>query len=112
MAGSQESSDSTTDGGNVYVSFVSSDGTETRSVSTPFPDQQVELTVSARTDAGQLRIEILDPQDSVVMALDAQPTEQYRPATVTTDESGNFRYRIRATGAQNGEFQILYQPGG
>lgn len=111
-SGQRSSSDSTPDGGNVYEAFVSADGTQTRSVPTTFNAQPLRVTVSARTDRGQLRIEILDPEDSVVMALDAQPDEQFRDTVVATNDAGEFRYRIRATGAQNGEFLILYQPGG
>jgi hypothetical protein len=112
IAGAQQSSDSTPDGGNISVSFVSADGTEIRSVPTGFMAQPLDVTVSARTNTGQFRIEILGPQDDAVLVLDAQPGEQYKRDTVMTDASGAFRYRIRATGAQNGEFQILYQPGG
>jgi hypothetical protein len=31
---------------------------------------------------------------------------------VPTDTKGMLHYRIRATGAQHGSFQILYQPAG
>jgi hypothetical protein len=112
IAGEDQSGDNTLDGGNVYVSFVSAEGVETRSVPTAFPNQPLDVTLFARTESGQLRLELLDPQDSVVVALDAQPSERTNQATVTTNEAGEFRYRIRATGAQNGEFTILYQPSG
>jgi hypothetical protein len=109
-SGLTETSDRTSDGGNVYVSLVSAEGTETRELQTNFVSHPLDVTVFARTERGQLRIEILDPQDSVVIALDAQPAEQYRRAIVPTDEEGILRYRIRAVGAQRSVFQILYQP--
>jgi hypothetical protein len=111
IAGEQASNDNTPDGGNVYVTLVSADGSEVRSVPTEFRDQPLGVFVSARSEQGQLRIEVLNPDDSVVFVVDAQPSEQYNDGTVLTNTAGKFRYRIRATGAQNGEFQILYQPG-
>ncbi len=112
IAGEQASNDNTPDGGNVYVTLVSADGNEVRSVPTEFRDQPLGVFVSARSEQGQLRIEVLNPDNSVVFTVDAQPSEQYNDGTVLTNAAGEFRYRIRATGAQNGEFQILYQPGG
>lgn len=110
ISGAIQTSDNTSDGGNVYIDFVSADGTDTQIVQTNFPARPLEVLVSARTEHGQLRVEILDEQDSVVLTLDAQPSEQWRQGMVTTDVDGTFRYRIRATGAQRGAFQILYQP--
>lgn len=110
VSGQTQTGDSTDDGGNVYVDFVSAEGTETRTVQTNFVARSLEVLVSARTEQGQLRVEILDANDSVALVLDAQPSEQWRQGIVTTDDAGSFRYRIRASGAQRGAFQILYQP--
>ncbi len=110
ISGPVESSDSTADGGNVYVGFVSADGNDTRTVTTNFPDQTLEVTVFAQNQRGQMRVEILDVQNSVSLALEGQVEEQARAGTVRTNTAGEFRYRIRATGAQRGAFQILYQP--
>lgn len=110
VSGQTLTGDSTADGGNVYVDFVSAEGTDTHEVQTNFVERQLEVLVSARTERGQLRVEILDANDSVALVLDAQPSEQWRQGIVTTDGEGNFRYRVRATGAQRGTFQILYQP--
>ncbi len=112
ISGPIQMSDSTDDGGNVYVEFVSADGSDTRVVQTNFVAHPLEVLASARTESGQLRVEILDGQNSVVLAIDAQPNEQWRQGRVTTDVEGNFRYRIRAKGAQRGALQILYQPAG
>jgi len=112
VAGEQASNDNTADGGNVHVTLVSADGSEVRSVPTDFRDQPLRVFVSGRSEQGQLRIEVLNPDDSVVFTVDAQPSEQFNDGPITTNAVGEFRYRIRATGAQNAEFQILYQPGG
>lgn len=110
MSGPTQSADSTADGGNVYVSFVSAEGSQVRSVTTPFPDRELEVIVFAQNERGQLRIDVLDPQGSVVLALNGQPEEQTRTGRVRTDAAGVFRYRVQASGAQNGSFSILYQP--
>lgn len=110
MSGPTQSADSTADGGNVYVSFVSAEGSDVRAVPTQFPDRELEVIVFAQNERGQLRIEILDPQGSVVLAMDGRPEEQTRAGRVRTDAAGVFRYRVQASGAQNGSFSILYQP--
>lgn len=110
ISGPIQSADSTSDGGNVYVAFVSAEGTETRAVTTNFPDQTLDVIVYAQNTRGQMRIEILDPQGSVAVAVEGQAEEQTRSGRVRTDAAGEFRYRIRATGAQQGSFSILYQP--
>jgi hypothetical protein len=112
VSGPIQSADSTPDGGNVYVSFVSADGSETRAVATNFPDQTLDVIVYAQNERGQMRIEILDPQGSVAVAVEGQAEEQTRPGRVQTNAAGEFQYRIRATGAQRGSFSILYQPAG
>jgi len=112
VAGEQASTDVTGDGGNVYATFVSADGVETRSVPTEFLNQPLRVNVSARTAQGQLGIEVLNPDDSVAFVVDAQAEDQLNGGTVTTNAAGEFRYRVRASGAQDGEYQILFQPGG
>ncbi len=110
ISGAVESTDSTPDGGNVYVGFVSAEGNDTRTVTTNFPNQTLEVTVFAQNQNGQMRVEILDTQNSVSLVVDGQAEEQARVGTVQTNAAGEFRYRVRATGAQRGAFQILYQP--
>jgi hypothetical protein len=112
ISGPVQSTDSTPDGGNVYVGFVSAEGSETRTVDTNFPAQELEITVFAQNQRGQMRVEILDEQNSVVVAVEGQADEQARVGKVQTNGEGEFRFRIRATGAQRGAFQILYQPTG
>ncbi len=110
ISGAVESTDSTPDGGNVYVGFVSAEGNDTRTVTTNFPNQTLEVTVFAQNQNGQMRVEILDTQNSVSLVVDGQAEEQARVGTVQTNAAGEFRYRVRTTGAQRGAFQILYQP--
>jgi hypothetical protein len=112
ISGANQSADSTGEGGNVYVSFVSAEGNDTRIVQTQFPGQILDLTVFARNERGQMRLEVLDERGSVMLSLEGTAQEQVRPGQVQTNTAGEFRYRIRATGAQRGEFQILYQPAG
>jgi len=110
ISGPVESTDNTPEGGNVYVGFVSAEGVETRVVQTPFVSQRLAITVFARNERGQMRIEILDENGSVAFSIEGQAQDQTRPGVVETNAVGEFRYRVRATGAQRGEFQILYQP--
>lgn len=112
VSGATRSADQTSDGGNVYVSYVSAEGTETTAVSTNFPSQRLEVTVFAQNRSGQIRIEVLDAQSSVVLSVEGTAQERVGQAFVQTDPSGTFRYRVRATGAQRGSFTILYQPAG
>lgn len=112
ISGPVESSDSTPDGGNVYVGFVSAEGEDIRTVTTTFPNQTLEVTVFAQNQRGQMRIEIMDVQNSVALTVEGQAEEQARVGSVQTNAAGEFRYRVRATGAQRGAFQILYQPAG
>ncbi|MBV9789718.1 MAG: hypothetical protein JOZ51_16135, partial [Chloroflexi bacterium] len=63
-------------------------------------------------ERGQIRIEVLDDRGSVALSVEGTAQEQVRPGQVRTNAAGEFRYRVRATGAQRGEFQILYLPTG
>lgn len=110
ISGQVQSSDSTAEGGNVYVGFVSAEGNDEKIVQTTFPGQELEITVFAQNQRGQLRIEILDEQGSVVSSVEGTAEERLGRGTVQTNANGEFRYRIRATGAQRGSFTILYNP--
>jgi hypothetical protein len=110
IAGGQQSADRADDAGNVSVQFVSAEGTEIRQVAAADSSSRLLVTVFARADRGQLRIEVLDPQGSAAIVLEGQPEEQVARGVVETDPSGNLRFRIKATGAQHGGFQLLYQP--
>ena len=112
IAGGQQSSDRSPDGGNVSVEFVSAEGTEVRQVQAADAAASLEVTIFARVERGQLRLEVLDPQGSVALVVEGTPEEQVTRTTVATDAQGNLRFRIKATGAQRGGFTLLYQPAG
>ena len=112
IAGGQQSTDRAEDAGNVSVRFVSAEGSEVRQVVAADSATQLRVTVFAQVERGQLRIEVLDPQGSVALVVEGTAEERVARVTVPTDATGNLRYRIRATGAQRGGFQLLYQPAG
>lgn len=110
ISGAQQSADRVIDAGNVTVQFVSAEGTELRQVQAADEARDLDVTVYARAERGQLRIEVLDAQNSVRFVIEGAPEEQIARGIVPTDAQGMLRFRIRATGAQRGGFQILYQP--
>jgi len=112
ISGGQQSADRGEGGGNVSVQFVSADGTEVREVAAMDTPARLLVTVFAHAERGQLRIEVLDPQGSAVLVVEGRPDEEVARATVPTDAQGRLHFRIRATGAQRGGFQLLYQPAG
>jgi hypothetical protein len=112
ISGAQQSADRAEDAGNVSVQFVSAEGSELRQVNAADGATRLDVTVFAHAERGQLRIEVLDPSGSAVLVIEGTPDEQVARGTVPTDAAGNLRYRIRATGAQRGGFQLLYQPAG
>jgi len=113
MSGAQQSSDRSADGGgNVNVQFVSAEGSELRQVAAASGSTRLLVTVFAHAERGQLRIEVLDPVGSAALVVEGTPDEQVSRATVATDTQGNLHFRVRATGAQRGGFQLLYQPAG
>src|SRR5918998_3494235 len=75
IAGGQQSADRAEDAGNVSVEYVSMDGAEVRSVNAADTAASLLVTVFARTERGQLRIEVLDPQGSAVFVVEGTPEE-------------------------------------
>ncbi len=112
MSGPRETSDRVAEGGNVKVEFVSADGSEVRTIQGADGPATLAVTVFAQAEHGQLRIEVLDPQGSQTLVLEGIPSQAVGQATVQTDAQGRFRYRVIATGAQRGGYEILFQPGG
>ena len=110
ISGAQQSSDRAVDAGNVNLQFVSMDGMEVREVAAADGAASLLVTIFARVDRGQLRIEVLDPNGSAVIVVEGTPEEQVARGTVPTDAGGMLRFRIKATGAHRGGFQLLYQP--
>ena len=112
MSGARQSADRPGEAGNVSVEFVSAEGTEVRQVQAADAATELLVTVFAHAERGQLRIEVMDPQGSVALAIEGTPEERVGRATVPTDAQGMLRFRIRATGAKRGGIQLLYQPDG
>ncbi len=110
ISGAQQSSDRAEDAGNVNLQFVSMDGMEVREVAAADGAADLLVTIFARVDRGQLRIEVLDPNGSAVIVVEGTPEEQVARGTVPTDANGMLHFRIKATGAHRGGFQLLYQP--
>lgn len=110
ISGPTESADSTADGGNVYVGFVSAEGSETRVVATNFASQTIEVTVLALAASGQMRVDVLDQDGASAVIVEATAEERVSTGAVRTNQQGEFRYRIQAAGAKNGTLQILYEP--
>lgn len=109
MSGRRDSTDVQPASGNVSVSFVSAEGTSTETLET---GQAGELNVIVFVSAQQgiLRVEMLDPQNAVVFAVQGRPDAPVtRSGTVPTDPSGIVRYRVFAQGARSGGYQLLYQ---
>ncbi len=108
-SGEQTSSDTPENGGNLSTTFVSAEGSEERTLSTGAPGELNVITI-VTVSQGSLQIELLDPQGSVIYAVQGRPQEQVtKSGNVPTDAEGRLRYRVSATGARNGGFQILYQ---
>ena len=108
-SGEVTSADTPAAGGNVSVSFVSAEGADTRSLNTGRAGTLNVITIVS-ADQGSLTVELLDPSNSVIYAVTSRPGEPVtKSGSVATDSSGQVRYRVSATGARNGNYQILYQ---
>ncbi|GAC1362352.1 MAG: hypothetical protein NVS4B8_13560 [Herpetosiphon sp.] len=112
LAGGSQSVDLGADGGNARVEFVSADGSEVRTLRASGQVGKVEVILLTQVERGQLRIEVLDPQGSQVLVVEATSDRRAARTVVATDAQGNVRYRVRATGAHNGMWELLYQPVG
>lgn len=109
VSGEQGSSDVQPDSGNVSSSFVSAEGSQERSLATGRGGTFNVITIVA-VQQGDLRVEVLDPSGSVVLAVQGRPNEQVtRTGSVPSDAQGNLRYRVSARGARDGSYQLLFQ---
>lgn len=110
MSGGRTSSDTLPDGGNVSGSFVGADGQQEQTVDTGAARTTFSTIAIVQAERGELQIELLNADGSVAYAVKGRPDEAVtRSGSVTTDENGQLRYRLSATGARNGSFQLLYQ---
>lgn len=112
ISGAQNSTDARPAGGNTSMTFVSAEGSEVYTLETGASKAAMNVIVLMTVQEGDLRLEVLDEQGSVVMAVSSRPGQPVtRSGTISTDERGDLRYRVVARGARNGSFQVLYQPG-
>lgn len=73
--------------------------------------ERVEVTFSARVEAGELRIEVLNGQEgAVALTLDATKAGASVTGIIRTNDVGDLRYRVRTSNARNGEYRIRYVP--
>ena len=111
VSGELTSADTPAAGGNLSTSFVSAEGSETRTLETGSAGN-VDVITIVSADEGTLTVELLDPAGSVIYAVSSRPREPVtKSGSVPTDDVGRLRYRVSATGARNGGLQILYQRG-
>jgi hypothetical protein len=98
--------------GNLSAEFVSAEGLEERFLQTASPNSALQVIVIASVETGDLGVELLDPNGSVVFSVVARAGAQVtRSGLVPTDSEGRLRYRLNAFGARGGNYQILFLPG-
>lgn len=98
-------------GGNVLTSFVSAEGSEQRTIDIGAPDVEVQVIAVVDVGSGDLQLSLLQPDGSVAFAVSARPGIQVtRSGAVRTDEDGRVHYRVGATGARDGTYQLFVQP--
>jgi hypothetical protein len=111
ISGEQTAADTGPTGGNLTTTFVSAEGVQERTLATGAGAMTMNVIVIVSVQQGELRLEMLDPGGSVMLAVQGRPDEQVtKSGDVPTDNEGNLRYRVIARGARNGGFQVLYQP--
>lgn len=111
-SGGVTSTDTQASAGNLSASFVSAEGQDERALDVGEQSQLSVITIVSVAQ-GQLRVDILDPNGSVIMSVQGRPNEQItKSGTVQTDANGELHYRVIAQGARNGGYQVLYQKTG
>ncbi len=109
ISGEQASSDVQTGSGNLSRSFVSAEGTQEQTIATGYVGTLSVIAIVS-VHQGDLRVEVMDPDGSVVLSVQGRSNEQItRSGNVPTDAEGRLRYRVTATGARDGAYQILFQ---
>jgi hypothetical protein len=110
VSGERASTDTLADGGNISSMFVGADGSAERSVETGAAGATLNTIVIVQAERGEVQVDVLNPDGSVVFAVKSRPDEQVtRQGSVQTDENGRLRYRVTARGARSGSYQVLYQ---
>ncbi len=110
VSGEQASSDTLPDGGNISSSFVGADGQTERTIDTGAAGAQLNAIVIVQAERGEVQVELLNADASLALAVKSRPDEQVtKQGSVLTDARGRLRYRVIASGARNGGYQVLYQ---
>lgn len=110
ISGAQTSTDAQPIGGNTSVSFVGAEGFREYTLQTGAVKATMNVIILMTLQEGELQLELLDPEGSVVMVVRGRPDQSIsRSGTIVTDDRGDLRYRVVARGARNGMFQVLYQ---
>jgi hypothetical protein len=113
VSGERASADNLPAGGNLSSSFVGADGVSERTVDTGATAATMNAIVIVQAERGELQVELLNPDGSIAFAVKGRPDEQVtRQGSVKTDDRGRLRYRVVASGARNGSYQVLYQRAG
>ena len=95
----------------VYTAhFVSADGRQYREIEAGLPGVPVVVDVSARTEEGQLVLELLDIDYAPALTVTARFGLQGQgSAAVRTDGAGRIVLRISANEAHEGTFTLRYR---
>lgn len=110
MSGGRSSSDVLPDGGNISATFVGADGRSEQTLDTGAAGATLSAIVIVQAERGELQLELLNADGSVALAVKGRPDEAVsRSGTVQTNAQGQLRYRISATGARNGSYQVFFQ---
>jgi len=110
VSGERTAQDAQPAGGNVTTAFVSAEGSDQRLFAIGGPQRKVHVIGIVTVESGDLTVELLDPAGAVVFSIGSRPDESItRSGDVPLDSQGRLTYRVRATGARNGSFQLLYQ---
>ncbi|HWQ15827.1 MAG TPA: hypothetical protein VNL77_23700 [Roseiflexaceae bacterium] len=110
VSGGRLSEDAGVEAGNQSATFVSAEGQELRRLDTGAPGAALRVILILEAEQGELRLDVLDANGTVVLSAQSRPDEQVtRSGTVTADDQGALHIRVTARGARNGGYQVLYQ---
>jgi hypothetical protein len=109
-SGHLRSADTRADAGNTSASFLSAEGEEVIALPVGPTYRSYEVITIVSIEQGELEIELYDASGAPALTVKGRPDQQVtRSGRLASDERGTIRYRVRATGARNGSYQILYR---
>ncbi len=110
ISGEQSAQDTQAAGGNLSTTFVSAEGSEKRFFEIGGEERYIHVIGIVSVRSGDLGIDLLDETGSVLFSINSRPGESItRSGRVKIDQEGRLNYQIRALGARDGMFQLLYQ---